>query len=78
MRDWLDRQCNRNRLFRRLVLLWCMTIITITILRATDPDVLVQMTGAGATVVGSVTGLLSCVIGFYQWSRQKDDEAKTH
>ena len=72
----LERLANKQRLFRRLVLFWACWLITVVALRATDPDVLKTVTTAGGVIVTGVVGILTTVIGFYQWHRQQDDKRR--
>lgn len=53
-------------LTRRALLIWACAIVTVAVLRATSPEVLSSVTGAGATVITAVVGILATVIGFYQ------------
>lgn len=76
MKKWFEDLANRQRLFRRLVLIWAMTIITYVIYVVADPNLLIQIGAAGATVVTGIIGILTTVIGFYQWHRQQDDSVK--
>lgn len=71
---WLDRLANRQKLFRRLILVWAIGLVTLVVLRATEPDVLSSATGAGATIVTAAIGILTTVVGLYQWMRQRDEE----
>lgn len=68
----LDCLFNRQRFVRRLVLAWSCWLITIVVLRVTEPDIITHISAAGATVVTAVIGILTTVIGFYQWSRQQE------
>lgn len=61
---------------RRISLFWAIWLISVVVLRVTEPTVIVGITAAGATVVGSVVGILATVIAFYQWHRNKDDSGK--
>jgi len=61
-----------HKLVRRLTLVWAMWLITVVVLRVTQPEVLANVTGPVATVVTAVIGILATVITFYQWSRQQD------
>lgn len=63
-----------KRLFRRTVLLWACTLITVVVLRVTHPDVLPDVSAAVATVVTAVIGILATVIAFYF----KHREANSH
>lgn len=78
MKKWFSELANRQMLFRRLVLIWAMTIITYVIYVVTDHQLLIQIGAAGATIVTGIIGILTTVVGFYQWHRQQDDnmEAK--
>lgn len=61
-----------HKLVRRLTLVWAAWLITVVVLRVTQPEVLANVSGPVATVVTAVIGLLATVIAFYQWSRQQD------
>jgi len=68
-----EKLVNENKLIRRLALLWAVVLITIVIVWTwLHPP---NISGSTATALGVVVGLLSSVIGFYQWSRRQDDEA---
>lgn len=56
----------RHRLFPRLTLIWACTIITIVVLRVTEPDVISAVGPAGATIVTGVIGILATVIAFFR------------
>ena len=73
MKKWFSELANRQMLFRRLVLIWAMTIITYVIYVVTDHQLLIQIGAAGATIVTGIIGILTTVISFYQWHRQQDD-----
>lgn len=70
--DFILYLIEQHKLVRRLVLLWACVIITIAVLRYTDPEVIGQITGPAATVFVAIIGILATVIGFYQHNRQKD------
>lgn len=70
--SWFDRQVNRNRLFRRLLLLWACGLITWVVwVSFTKPP---TIPGSTAAAITAVLGLLTVVIGFYQWSRSVEDQ----
>lgn len=72
MNAWLDRLCNRHKLFRRASLVWACWLITWAVMRAfgdAPPDI----TGGTAAALASVCGLLTVVVGLYQASRSRDD-----
>lgn len=57
----------RHRLIPRLTLIWACTLITIVILRVTDPDVMQVIGGAAvATIVTGVIGILATVVTLYR------------
>lgn len=68
----LDKLANEQKLFRRLVLLWACVLITVVVLRVTSLEALPLVSGAVASVVAAVIGILATVIAFYQWHRQQD------
>jgi hypothetical protein len=72
---WLDRLANSHKLFRRLLLMWACWLVTVVSLRATMPEALTDMSGPAASVVIGVIGILTTVIGLYQWMRQRDDSS---
>jgi di/tricarboxylate transporter len=61
-----------NKFFRRLALVWVMMLITVIVLLTwlRTPNI----SAGTAAALGSVVGILTAVIGFYQWSRQQDDK----
>lgn len=69
-----NKLINEQKLFRRIILIWAMVILTIWSCFLMDVSLLVNIGAAGATVVTAVFGILTTVIGFYQWHRNKDDE----
>lgn len=56
----------KHRLFQRLTLIWACAIITIVVLRVTEPDVIQAVGAAGATIVTGVIGILATVVAFYR------------
>lgn len=63
-----------NKFFRRLALVWAMIIITWVVwVVFTGPP---QIAGGTAAALGTVVGILATVIGFYQWSRDRDDQQR--
>lgn len=61
----------RHRFFPRATLIWACTIITIVVLRVTDPEVISVVGPAGATIVTGVIGILATVIAYIR-SKPKD------
>ena len=61
-----------NKFFRRLALVWAMGLITWTVVRvfARAPNI----SAGTATALATVVGILTVVVGFYQWSRQQEDK----
>lgn len=66
-----DALANRHKAFRRLVLVWALALITWTVHEAFTRAPAIG--GGTATALGAVIGVLATVIGFYQWSRDRDD-----
>lgn len=63
---------NEHKLFRRLILLWAMALITVIVVWTwlSPPDIPTST----AAALGTVTGILTAVIGLYQYLRGKDDD----
>lgn len=63
-----------HKVMRRVALIWACWLITIVVLRVTEPYVIVSLGGTAAgTIVVSVVGILATVIAFYQHHRSKDE-----
>lgn len=73
MADFLDRLFNRHKFVRRAGMFWAWWIITVVLLRTTEPDTITQITPAGATIVTATIGILATVIGLYNRSRSAED-----
>lgn len=67
---------NEQKFFRRVVLLWAMSLLTIWTFFLMNVPLLTGIGAAGATVVTGVFGILATVVSFYQWHRNKEDERK--
>jgi hypothetical protein len=74
VREFAHRLFNVHKFVRRVTLAWACWLITIVVLRVTEPEVLEHVDGGVATVVTAVIGILATVIGFYQWSRSKEEK----
>lgn len=70
---WLDDLFNKHKLVRRATLAWACWLITVVALRVTEPEALQHVSGAVATVVTAVIGILATVISFYVTARNKED-----
>lgn len=57
---------------RRLTLGWAVWLISVVVLRVTEPDIIPQINGFVVTIVTAVIGILTTVIAFYQWSRHQE------
>lgn len=68
----LTKAINEHKLIRRLALIWACWLITVVVLRVTEPSVLEKVNSSTATIVVAVIGILATVIAFYQWSRHKE------
>lgn len=64
----------KHKFVRRAALGWACWLITIVVLRVTEPTVITQLTASGVTVVTAVIGILATVIGFYQHHRKQEDD----
>lgn len=64
---------NRHKIIRRLALIWACAIITVVVLRVTEPEIIVNIGAAGATIVTAVIGMLATILGLYQHQRGKQD-----
>lgn len=62
----------RHKGVRRLALVWAMGLITWAVARSFGPQPPDIGTGT-ATALGIVVGILTVVVGFYQWSRDRED-----
>lgn len=62
----------RHKGVRRLALVWAMALITWAVVRTFASDT-PNIGGATATALGIVVGILTVVVGFYQWSRDRED-----
>lgn len=71
--NFIARLFEEHKLVRRATLAWACWLISTTVLRVTEPAALPWLTGAVAATVGTVVGLLGTVIGFYMWSRNRED-----
>jgi hypothetical protein len=57
----------RHFIVRRLVLIWACVLITVVVLRVTDPDVMQAIGGAAvATIVTGVIGILATVLTLWR------------
>lgn len=68
--NWLSRLFEEHKLARRFALFWAMSLITYTVVSFVEyaPHII----GADKVFI-AIIGILSVVIGFYQWSRAHDD-----
>jgi hypothetical protein len=74
--DFLDHLVEERKLVRRALVVWAAALITIVTLDVLD--VMRKMEEVTTPVTSfylGVTALLTAVVGFYQWSREKDDAA---
>ncbi len=70
----LDELVNRQRFFRRLVLVWSMALVSFVVIRTMQPEVLTKLPAPAATAIVAFVGILATVITFYQWHRSQDDK----
>jgi uncharacterized membrane protein HdeD (DUF308 family) len=64
---------NKHKGARRLTLVWACWLISVVVLRVTQPEVLDKISAPVASVVAGVIGILATVIAFYQTSRHKEE-----
>ena len=62
----------KYKVFRRLALVWACVVITIVVLRVTEPKVITEIGTAGASIATGVIGILSSVIAFYDRKKRSD------
>lgn len=55
---------------RRFALFWAIGLITFTVIEFFEMN---QVETPHATVIVAIIGILSAVIGFYQWHRSNDE-----
>lgn len=68
--NWFVRLLENHKLVRRLLVLWaCLLITVVTFVVFRD---LAQVTAPVAAAYSTVVGILSCVLGFYQWTRHRE------
>lgn len=72
--SFLSKVMNEQKFFRRVVLLWAMSLLTTWTFFLMNVPLLTGIGAAGATVVTGVFGILATVVNFYQWHRNKEDE----
>lgn len=70
---WLSDLFEKHKFVRRATLAWACWLITVVVLRVTEPEIITTVGAAGATVFSAVVGILSAVIGFYQHHRHKEE-----
>jgi quinol-cytochrome oxidoreductase complex cytochrome b subunit len=73
--DALDHMIEERRLVRRALVVWAAALITIVTMEILG--VLGKMNEITASVTSfylGVTALLTAVVGFYQWSRERDEK----
>lgn len=71
---WVDRLFNKHKLVRRGLVIWAVWLITVVVLRVVDK--ITEVNSSVQFIVLGVIGILTTVIGFYQWSRGKDGEGE--
>ena len=71
MNNWCDRLFNQHHFVRRLLVVWAVCVLTWVIFQVfTDIS---RITNAVSTALGLIAGILTTVITFYQWSRNRED-----
>jgi len=62
----------KHKFVRRSLVYWAATIITLATYAVFSTPT--EITAASATALATVTGVLTAVIGFYQWDRKQDND----
>ena len=71
--DLLDHLIEDRKLVRRALVRWAAGLITfVTIEVVAVVGKMSEITASVTSFYLGVTGLLTAVVGFYQWSREKD------
>lgn len=66
----IHRLVEQHKFFRRLVLIWSMTLITWVVFQVfAEPS---TITAASATALATIVGLLATAIAFYNYSRHQE------
>lgn len=71
---FLSKLANERKFFRRVILFWSIFMNTAFVIFLMDHEFLINIGGAGATVVTGVLAILTTVITFYQWHAKSDDD----
>ena len=61
--DWVNVLFNKYKFVRRFVIFWCMGLITFITVNNPDMD---------STNFTAVIGLMTVVVGLYQWDKNQD------
>ena len=70
----LHKLFNEQKFVRRATLLWAIWLITVVVLRVTEPQSIALVNGAMATIVTAVIGILGTVIALYYKLRHTEDK----
>lgn len=73
IRATFDALANKHRLFRRVVLLWAVLLVSYVVVQTMQPEILLHLPPPAATVIVAFVGILATVIAFYQWHRNAND-----
>lgn len=50
-----------------LMIIWSMGLLTVVVLRVTDPEIIPVLNMAAATIVGAIVGIPAAVFGFVEF-----------
>lgn len=70
---YLDALANEQKLFRRALLVWAMTLFTWVVLKVFGTP-FAEISTHVVAAMGIVNSMLVAVIGLYQWLRARDEE----
>jgi hypothetical protein len=74
--NFIEKLFEKHKLVRRGLLVWVCWLITILCLRVSDPAMLPLLTTQVVAFISLVIGMLTAILGFYQWSRSAEDLLK--
>lgn len=77
LKKFFNCLANEQKLFRRAILVWAMVIITYWSFFLMDVTIVTTISNAGAAMVATIFGILTTVIGLYQYLRNKDDDRES-
>lgn len=71
---WLKRLFEEHKFARRSSLYIAWGLIGYATLQVYEPEIMAATNASPQAIYATTVGLMATVIGFYQWSRNKDDK----